>query len=264
MPTGSLPLALRDVSVRHGDTWALQDVTLEVAADERWLVLGANGSGKTTLLRIAGCWAHPTSGTVEVLGERLGRVDVRQLRRRIGYLSSALTDQLRPELRVLDVVRTARHAALEPWWHRYTADDDARAAEALARMGVEQFAGRTFGSLSSGERQRVMLARTLVGAPAIVLLDEPGARLDLTGREELVAALDTVAKDAEAPPLVLVTHHVEEIPPALTHAALLRRGRILAAGPIGDVLWAETLSQCFGLALELERRADGRFSAWRR
>jgi len=264
MLVGSLPLALRDVSVRHGETWALDQVTLEVAADERWLVLGANGSGKTTLLRLAGGWAHPTSGTVEVLGERLGHVDVRQLRRRIGYLSSALTDQLRPELRALDVVRTARFAALEPWWHRYGPDDDARSKDALARMGVAQFAPRAFGSLSSGERQRVLLARTLVGEPAIVLLDEPGARLDLAGREELVAALDTVASDAEAPPLVLVTHHVEEIPPSLTHAALLREGRILTAGPIDDVLVAETLSECFGLPLELARRADGRFSAWRR
>jgi iron complex transport system ATP-binding protein len=258
------PLAVDHVTVRSGTTVALDDVTLHVGAGERWLVLGANGSGKTTLLRVAGCWLHPTSGTVEVLGERLGRVDVRQLRRRIGYLSSALTDQLRPELRVLDVVRTARFAALEPWWHQYATEDDAAAAIALDRMGVGAFADRSFRSLSSGERQRVLLARTLVTDPAIVLLDEPAARLDLAGREQLVEALDLVAADGAAPPLALVSHHVDDVPSSMTHVLLLRAGRTLTAGPIDDVFDGEALSACFGLPLLLERRSDGRFSARRR
>jgi iron complex transport system ATP-binding protein len=259
-----LPLAVRAASVRYGAALALDDVTLEVAPSERWLVLGANGSGKTTLLRVAGCWIHPTVGTVDVLGHRLGRVDVRQLRRRIGYLSAALTDQLRPELRALDVVRTARFAALEPWWHRYGPDDDAAAAVALDRMGVGAFAERSFRSLSSGERQRVLLARALVTDPAIVLLDEPAAQLDLAGREQLVAALDDVARDAGAPPMVMVSHHVEDVPSSMTHVLLLRAGRTLASGPIADVLDAAALSECFGLPLQLERRSDGRFSARRR
>lgn len=240
----------------------LDSVDLVVGRGERWLVLGANGSGKTTLLRIAALYLHPTSGTVDVLGERLGRTDVRALRSRIGYASAALTAQFRPELAALDVVVTARHAALEPWWHRYTDRDRQRARDCLDRLGVAAFADRPFGSLSSGEQQRVVLARTLMNDPAVVLLDEPSARLDLGGREQLVHALDDVAADHDAPPYVLVTHHVDEVPPATTHALLLRDGRSVAAGPIGTTLTADALSQCFGLDLALERRPDGRWSAW--
>jgi iron complex transport system ATP-binding protein len=194
----------------------------------------------------------------------LGRTDVRELRRRIGYSSAGLAEQLRPALRALDVVRTARYAALEPWWHRYTSADDLRALECLERMGVARFAEREFGSLSSGERQRVLLARTLMNDPAVVLLDEPSARLDLAGREQLVAALDALATDPDSPPLVFVTHHVDDVPPTMTHALMLRGGRSLVQGPIGDVLDATTLSACFGLELCLERRPDGRLSSWAR
>lgn len=257
-------LVLDDVRLVRGSTVILDGISVVVDAGQRWLVVGANGSGKTSLLRIAALYEHPTSGLVEVLGERLGRVDVRELRRRVGYASAALADQLRPELRALDAVRTARYAALEPWWHRYSDADDRLAFECLDRMGVARFAERSLGSLSSGERQRVLLARTLMNDPAIILLDEPSARLDLGGREELVAALEHLAAQAESPPLVLVTHHVDDIPPSTTHALLLRDGRTLAAGLIGDVLTSETLSECFGLALSLERRPDGRYSAWSR
>jgi len=225
-------------------------------------VLGANGSGKTSLLRIAALYDHPTAGTVEVLGERLGHTDVRVLRRRIGYVSAALADQLRPDLGALDVVRTARYAALEPWWHRYGAEDDRRARWCLEQLGVGAFAERPLGSLSSGERQRVLLARALMNDPAVMLLDEPSARLDLGGREQLVAALDAMA--ADGPPLVLVTHHVDDIPPTMTHALLLRDGCTLTADPIEKALTSESLSECFGLGLHLQRRADGRYSAWGR
>ncbi len=255
-------LAARDVEVRRGDRRILHDVTVEVGVDERWVVLGANGSGKTTLLRLLALYDHPSSGVVEVLGERLGQADVRQLRRRVGYASAALADQLRPAISVLDVVRTARYAALEAWWHHYTAEDDRRALACLARLEVEGFAGRSFGSLSSGEQQRVLLARTLMNEPAAVLLDEPSARLDLGGREALLGALGALADDPAAPALVMVTHHVEEIPHGITHVLLLRSGSILAGGPIEETLTAGVLSDCFGLGLRLERRADGRFSAW--
>lgn len=254
-------LAISKISVRHGAQLALDDVSLEVCSGERWLVLGANGSGKTTLLRVAGGWIHPSSGTVEILGERLGQTDVRQLRRRIGYLSPALADQLRPQLSAFDVVRTARYAALEPWWHHYGTDDSERARAALEQMGVGTFADRPFGSLSSGERQRVLLARTMVNDPAVVLLDEPAARLDLAGREQLIVALDHVADEPGSPPLVLVSHHVEETPPSMTHVALLRDGSLLASGPLLDTLDSTAISECFGLHLRLERRAGGRFSA---
>ena len=257
-------LDLEDVSFVRDGRVIIGKVTLRVEREERWLVLGANGSGKTTLVRIAALYEHPTSGTVRVLGEQLGRTDVRVLRRRVGYASAALTAQLRPELRALDVVRTARHAALEPWWHTYDAEDDARALTCLARLGVAHLADRSLGTLSSGEQQRVVLARTPMNDPAVVLLDEPSARLDLAGREQLVATLGELARDPSAPPSVLVTHHVDEVPIGTTHALLLRAGEAIAQGPIDDVLDAEALSACFGLPLALERRADGRLSAWAR
>jgi len=257
-------LQLDHIVMRRDGTTILDDVSLRVTDGERWLVLGANGSGKTSLLRIAALYEHPTSGTVEVLGERLGHTDVRVLRRRVGYASAALADQLRPTLSALDAVRTARFAALEPWWHRYSAEDDTKAQACLERMGVGRFSARPIGSLSSGERQRVLLARTLMNDPAVVLLDEPSARLDLGGREQLVAALDDLAHDPAAPPSVVVTHHVDDIPPTTTHALLLRDGQILRSGPIDDVLDADALSETFGLELTLERRPSGRFSAWAR
>lgn len=259
-----LTLHLDRIVMRRGVTTILDDVSLRVAPGERWVVLGANGSGKTSLLRVAAMYEHPTAGYVEVLGERLGRTDVRELRRRIGYASAALADQLRPGLRALDAVRTARFAALEPWWHTYTSDDDDRARACLERMGVGAFAERELGTLSSGERQRVLLARTLMNDPAVVLLDEPSARLDLGGREQLVVALDDLAADPASPPSVVVTHHVDDIPPTSTHALLLRGGRVLHAGPIDDVVDEHHLSATFGLDLALERRPDGRLSAWAR
>lgn len=261
---GPLPLRLVGIGLRRSEVVILDDVSLTVRPGERWLVLGANGCGKTSLLRVAALYLHPTTGTVDVVGQRLGRVDVRELRRSIGYASAALADELRPSLRALDAVRTARYAALEPWWHRYDDADDERARACLDEMGVGHFAGRQIGSLSSGERQRVLLARTLMNDPAIVLLDEPSARLDLGGREQLVAALDDLARRPGTPPSVLVTHHVDDIPPTSTHVLLLRAGRVLASGPIDDTLDAEALSATFGLDLALERRDDGRFSAWAR
>lgn len=256
------PLDLEAVSfVRDGRT-ILDRIDLRVDHGERWLVLGANGSGKTTLLRIAALYEHPSSGRVTVLGERLGATDVRQLRRRVGYASAALAGQFRGDLSAVDVVMTARFAALEPWWHQYDDADRARARDCLNAMGVGHLAERTLGTLSSGEQQRVFIARTRMNDPAVVLLDEPSARLDLGGREELVAALSRLAADATAPPFVLVTHHVDEVPVGVTHAALLRDGQVLTSGPLDDALTADSLSECFGLRLQLERRADGRFSAW--
>ncbi len=255
-------LNLSQVSFTRNERLILAPISWKISEHERWLVLGANGSGKTTLLRIAAMYEHPSSGTVEVLGERLGRTDVRRLRSRIGYVSAALTSQLRPELRCLDVVMTAKHAALEPWWHRYSAADEQRARDCLVRMGVAALAERPMSTVSSGEQQRVVLARSLMNDPGIILLDEPSARLDLGGREQLVAALTELTLDPSAPPLVLVTHHIDETPPGMTHVLLLRDGNVVAKGPIDRYLTAATLSECFGLPLHLERRPDGRLSAW--
>ncbi len=244
------------------DRAILDGISWSVHADERWVVLGANGSGKTTLVRIAAFFEHPSAGEVTLLGERLGRTDVRVLRRRVGYASAKLAADLRPQLTAIDVVMTAKNAALEPWWHRYDDADRARARLCLDRLGVARFAQRSIGTLSSGEQQRVLLARTLMNDPDVVVLDEPSARLDLAGRELLVGALGELATDPDAAPLVLVTHHVDEVPPGITHALLLREGRVLTAGPIGETLTAASLSECFGVKLELDRRADGRFTAW--
>jgi iron complex transport system ATP-binding protein len=248
--------------VRDGAT-LLDDISWVVQASERWVVLGPNGSGKTTLLRIASLYLHPSSGSVAVDGEMLGRTDVRELRRRIGLASPAFGDLLRRELTAAEVVMTARYAALEPWWHTYDDGDRARALDLLDRFGVGATADRAVATLSSGERQRVLLARAFSGNPALVLLDEPTAGLDLGGREDLVARLGRAARDQAGPPTVLVTHHVEEIPVGTTHLLLLREGRITDAGPIDDVLHADALSSTFGVPLDLERRGD-RWSAWAR
>jgi iron complex transport system ATP-binding protein len=253
---------LRGVSYVRDARTILAPLDLTVRSGERWLVLGANGSGKTTLLRIASMHEHPSTGSVTLLGERLGRTDVRRLRRRVGYLSASLAGQLRPELRCLDIVRTARYAALEPWWHRYTADDDAQAIRCLQRMGVAHLAERALSTASSGEQQRVLLARTLMNDPDVVMLDEPSARLDLGGREQLVTALGELTTDPHGPPLVLITHHLDEVPRGMTHVLMLRDGEVVTTGPIGRHLTAAALSECFGLALTLERRPDGRLSAW--
>jgi iron complex transport system ATP-binding protein len=253
-------LKLHKVTFVRDERMILAPLSWQVEAGQRWLVLGANGSGKTTLLRIASLYEHPSGGTVDVLGER--RVDVRELRRRVGYLSAALASQIRLELQARDVVMTARYAALEPWWHRYTTADEARAEECLHRMGVGWAADRPLGTLSSGEQQRVLLARTLMNEPGLLLLDEPSARLDLGGREHLVTALSELTLDPSAPPLVLVTHHLDEVPPGMTHVLMLRDGEVIAKGPIGRCLTSASLSECFGMPLQLERRLDGRLSAW--
>jgi iron complex transport system ATP-binding protein len=242
---------LGDVGVRFDDRWVLESVNLIVAPAEHWVVLGPNGCGKTTLVQVLSLYRHPTRGTVEVLGQRLGRMDVRSMRTRIGVASSAVAGQLRPELSALDVVMTAKHAALEPWWHRYDDDDRRRALVLLEQVKCGAFAARAWGTLSSGERQRVLLARTLMADPAVLLLDEPTAGLDLAGREEFMGSL--VALAAGGPPSVLVTHHLEEIPPTATHALLLRAGRTVAQGPIETTLTEASLSAALGLDLVVER-----------
>src|SRR4051794_36052241 len=261
---GTAVLRLDNVTFVRDERVILSPLSWKVLDGQRWVILGANGSGKTTLLRIAAMYEHPSTGDVRVLGERLGRTDVRVLRRRIGYMSPSLAAQLRPELRCLDIVMTAKYAALEPWWHRYDDVDEARARACLERMGVGWLAERSMGTTSSGEQQRVLLARTLMNEPAVLLLDEPSARLDLGGREQLVQALAELTTDPTAPPLILVTHHLDEVPAGMTHVLMLGDGKVVASGPIGRTLTSQNISACFGMSLTLERRNDGRFSAWAR
>ena len=255
-------LRLSGVGLTRDGRDLLNDIDWLVDRHTNWVVLGANGSGKTSLVRIASLYEHPSRGTVEVLGGQLGIADVRQLRRRVGLVSHAMSDMIRPSLTATEVVMCAKFAALEPWWHTYDDADRSRARGLLDQRSVGRFADRPFGSLSSGERQRVLLARTLMAEPGVVLLDEPSAGLDLGGREELVDALDEMAQDPTAPPVVLVTHHVEEIPPTFTHLLALSEGNVLGSGLIPDMLNDTLLSSCFGLQLHVERRAN-RYSAHR-
>jgi len=253
-------LELQDVTVRRGTTTILDSITWTVNDDERWVVLGRNGAGKTTLIQVAAGRLHPSSGTATILGARLGRVDVFELRPRIGLASAALADRIPPGETVLDVVLTAAYSQTGRWRERYETLDHDRAHALLNVFDVDHLAGRLFGTLSEGERKRVQIARSLMTDPEILLLDEPGAGLDLGAREELVGALAELAGDPRCPVLVLVTHHVEEIPPRFTHALLLKDGRVSAAGPVTEVIRSEQLSEAFGLALEVERR-DDRFAA---
>lgn len=262
-PVDDLVVRLADVSVRRGATTLLSSVDWQVELDERWVVLGGNGAGKTTLLRIAAAELHPSAGTVHLLGERLGRVDVFELRPRIGFCSAAIAGRVPAGETVRDLVVSAGYAVLGRWREAYDGQDTERADELLAAFGMTAFADRLYGTLSEGERKRTMIARALMTDPELLLLDEPAAGLDLGGREDLVARLTEVALDPDAPATVLVTHHVEEIPPGFTHLMLLRDGAVVAAGLLDDVLTSENLSATFGQELVLERSGD-RFFARRR
>jgi iron complex transport system ATP-binding protein len=251
---------LRGVSVVRDGRPILDDIDWDVWPGERWAVLGPNGSGKTTLLHVAGMRLLPTRGSVEVLGARYGRTDARALRTRVTFVTQAILRSLRPTLSAHDVVLTGRYAALEPWWHHYDPSDHARADSLLEEAGLRRISNQEFGVLSEGERQQVLLARALMGAPELLLLDEPAAGLDLGARERLVARLAVLAAAPETVPLVLVTHHVEEIPPGTTHVALLRGGRIVSAGPAHTVLSSAAVSACFDAPVIVER-SGGRWTA---
>ncbi|MFG1778580.1 ABC transporter ATP-binding protein [Micromonospora sp. NPDC049051] len=255
-----LVVSLDGVGVRRAGTALLHDVDWRVELDERWVVLGPNGAGKTTLLNLAAGRLHPTTGTAHVLGERIGRTDVNELRTRIGLSTAALAERVPADERVSDVVVTAAWSVLGRWRESYDSSDEARARALLNQLGIGGLAERTYGTLSEGERKRVQIARALMTDPELLLLDEPAAGLDLGGREDLVARLAELAYDPDAPALVLVTHHVEEIPPGFTHALLLREGAVVAQGLLDDTLTGDNLSKTFGLPLVVERSGD-RFTA---
>ncbi|WP_184690832.1 ABC transporter ATP-binding protein [Saccharothrix tamanrassetensis] len=251
---------MQGVSVRRGKTTLVGDVDWSVELDERWVVLGPNGAGKTTLLRLAGAELHPTKGLLHLLGERIGKTDVFELRPRIGLCSAALSGRIPPDEKVGDLVVSAGYAVLGRWREEYDRLDTKRALALLGQLGIEHLADRTYGTLSEGERKRTLIARALMTDPEVLLLDEPAAGLDLGGREDLVARLSELALDPDAPATVLVTHHVEEIPPGFTHALLLREGAIVAQGLLDDVLTEENLSKTFDQPLELQKAGDRYFA----
>jgi iron complex transport system ATP-binding protein len=256
-------LELADVTVKRGQATLIDSISWTVEEDERWVVLGPNGAGKTTLLQVAAAQIHPTSGVAGILGEVLGTVDVFELRPRIGLTSAALADRIPRSERVHDVVVSASYGVIGRWREHYDELDHERAAQLLTEVGAGRLADRTFGTLSEGERKRVQIARSLMTDPELLLLDEPAAGLDLGGREDLVSTLSVLAMDELSPATVLVSHHVEEIPPGFTHVLLLREGGVVAAGPIEEVLTEHVVSATFGMPLLLTHE-DGRWAARRR
>lgn len=251
---------LRGVGIRRGESMLLRDINWTVHDDERWVVIGPNGAGKTTLLQVAATQLYPSEGSAEILGERLGATDVFELRPRIGLASAALADKVPAGEKVIDLVLTASYAIVGRWREEYDSTDVTRAVELLDALGCAHLIRRKFSTLSEGERKRVQIARALMPDPELLLLDEPAAGLDLGGREDLVRRIAYLATHPTSPTMVMVTHHVEEVPEGFTHAMLLRRGTVLAAGPVADVFTEANLSRCFGIPLTVERR-QSRWSA---
>lgn len=248
------------VTVVRGRRPIVDAVDWQVGEADRWVVLGPNGAGKSTLLGLAGAQLHPTRGAAHVLGERLGATDVQELRTRIGHASSAVARRIPADETVLDAVLTAAYAVTGRWNEQYDASDIEQARGVLAEWQLEGLADRRFGTLSDGERKRTQIARAVMTDPELLLLDEPSASLDLGAREDLLASLTEYAASELAPAIVMVTHHVEEIPEGFTHALLLRDGKVTAKGPIDEVISEGPLSECFGVPLTVTRDG-GRFAA---
>lgn len=255
-------IALVGVSVVREGRELLSDVNWKVHGNERWVVLGPNGAGKTTMLQVASTYIGPTRGTVRLLGEVYGEVDVRELRKRVGYAGAGPAQLVHDYLPALEIVVTGKHASfVAERWHDYNDEDWEFGALQLERLTAGHLADRSYGSLSTGEKQRVLIARSLMTHPEVLLLDEATTGLDLGARERLVASLGDLAADRASPAVVLVTHHVEEIPAGFGHMVMMSGGTILADGPIDSVMTSESLSECFEQALCLERH-DDRYRAW--
>ncbi len=248
-------LRLRDVAVWRDQSMLLRDVNWTVRDDESWVIVGPNGAGKTTLLQVAGGLILPSAGTAEILGEPVTEADLTELRSRVGVASAAVAEQVPRREKVIDLVMTAGYGIIGRGAEDYDSFDVVRAVEMLDAVGCAHLIRRRFGTLSEGERKRVQIARSLMADPELLLLDEPAAGLDLGGREDVLTRIAALARDPKAPVLVMVTHHVEEVPEGFTHAMLMRRGAVLASGPVDDVFTERNLSRCFGVPLIVERRA---------
>jgi len=255
-PLMSDVLELEDVSVVREGRALVDQVSWSVKEGERWVILGPNGAGKTTLLNLASSYLYPSQGTATILGETLGKVDVFELRPRIGMAGIAMVDKLPKRQTVLQTVLTAAYGMTAGWQEEYEDIDERRARAFLDRLGMSDFLDRRFGTLSEGERKRTLIARALMTDPELLLLDEPAAGLDLGGREDLVRRLGRLARDPIAPSMIMVTHHVEEIAPGFTHVLMIRQGKVLAAGPLELELTSRNLSMCFGLPLVVEQRGE--------
>lgn len=255
-------IQVANVSVRREARTTVDNVSLAVSPGEHWVILGPNGCGKTTLLQAMSLYLHPSSGDIVINGQALGTFDIRPVRPRLAYVSASLAAELRTALTAHEVVLSAKFGALEVWWNEYTPTDHARADACLADLSVGHLSSSPIGVMSSGELQRVLMARALMCDPLAILLDEPTARLDLAGREHVVRILDEFSERHPDLPTVTVTHHVDEIPLTTTHCALMKDGRLLVAGPIHDTLTSTNLSECFSMSLVVERRPNGRLGAY--
>ncbi|MGV0447994.1 ABC transporter ATP-binding protein [Corynebacterium sanguinis] len=257
-----LLIDFQGVEFARGGSTLVGPIDWQVELDERWVVIGPNGAGKTTLIRMASAQEFPSSGTAFVVGEQLGRTDMRDLRAQIGVTSSAVAQRVPAEEKVGDLVVSAGYAILGRWREEYDEMDYDQALEVLEQVGAMHLIDRTWGTLSDGERKRVLIARAIMTNPELLIMDEPAAGMDLGGREDLVTYLGDLAMDPDAPAIVMITHHVEEIPPGFTHAMLLDEGEVVAQGLIDDVLTSENVSRAYHQPIEVTSR-DGRYTARR-
>jgi iron complex transport system ATP-binding protein len=257
---GEYVLELRDVSVRRDERTILGPITFAIKPAERWVVLGPNGAGKSTLLQILATRIYPTLGSVHLLDKEIGRVDLSELRTRIGICGALISEDIPENEKVRDVVLTAAYAILGRWNEAYDLWDESRAVALLTTFGVRDLADRSYGSLSEGEKKRVQISRALMADPELLLLDEPAAGLDLGGREDLLKRFSAFAADPLAPASILVTHHIEEIPAGTTHALILKDGSIAASGPIAEVITTEHISAIFGLPITVVSEGDRFFA----
>jgi len=261
-PANTPVINVVNVSVRRETRTTVDNVSLSVSQGEHWAILGPNGCGKTTLLQTMSLYLHPSSGDIMINGQRLGSFDIRPVRPRLAYVSASLASELRRALTAHDVVISAKFGALEVWWNEYSAEDHQKADACLDDLSVAHLSATPIGLLSSGELQRVLMARALMCDPLAILLDEPTARLDLGGREHVVRLLDEFSERHAHLPTVTVTHHVDEIPRSTTHCALMRNGQLLVSGPLHDTLTSANLSECFDMPLVVETRPNGRLGAY--
>lgn len=265
MPNSPAPapvIQVVNMSVRRESRTTVNDVSLSIETGQHWVILGPNGCGKTTLLQTMSLYLHPSSGDIVINGQALGTFDIRPIRPRLAYVSASLASELRTALTAHEVVLSAKFGALEVWWNKYSLHDHARADECLDDLSAGHLSSTPIGLLSSGEVQRVLMARALMTSPIAILLDEPTARLDLGGREHVVKILDEFSQKHPQLPTVTVTHHVDEIPRSTTHCALMKDGAITHAGELHDTLTSQNMSECFGMPLVVEPRPNGRFGAY--
>ena len=256
----SLVLDFDNVSVIRDGRTILGPVTWKVAPNERWIVLGPNGAGKTTLFSLAGSLIHPSSGSVTILGSKLGRTDVFELRPRIGITSTNVVELIPDDEIVIDLVLSASYAIVGRWQESYDLWDESRALSLLTILGIKDLRDRTFSTLSEGEKKRTLIARAMMPNPELLLLDEPAAGLDLGGREDLLQRLNRLAADPTSPATIIVTHHVEEIPQGSTHCLLLSDGKVVGAGPLDEVLTSENLSRAYQIPISLTKQGDRYFA----